>query len=254
MGLLVVTAWLVAAAQAGVVRKNEFKLLVTTVDTATALKVLRLERQYAEKEIVYFFDTSDKILQARHMTLRARQPAGRSGDSTVKLRALAGTLELSDAERELQPEQDWTDESRPSEARSLSRKHIKKGLVGSVGSGTAPMTELFTDTQRQLMKARVPDVAWDNLKSFGPINAEVWSRQAQLAGFATPVTVELWHLRQQGRSQEILEVSAKVRAQTDVEAQAQARQFFAAAKAVGLGEPDGQTKTQLVMDFFSTER
>ncbi len=137
------------------------------------------------------------------MTLRARQSAGHSGDSTVKLRALAGTLELSNEESALQPEQDWTDESQPSEARSLSRKHIKKGLVDSVGSGAAPVAKLFTDTQRQLVEARVPDVAWDSLKPFGPINAEVWSRQTQLAEFATPVTVELWHLQQEGRSWEI---------------------------------------------------
>ena len=254
LGLLVVAASIAATQPAGAVRNNEFKLLVTKIDAATVLKTLGLERQRADSEIVYYFDTSDKILQAHHVILRARQPEGRSGDSTVKLRALAGTLELSNTERELLPEQDWTDERQPSEARSLSRKHIKKGLVDSVGSGAAPVAELFTDTQRQLVEARVPGVAWDGLQAFGPVSAEVWSRQAQLAGFATPVTVELWHLQQQGRSSEILEVSAKVRAKTDAEAQSLARQFFAASKAAGLGEPNGQTKTQLVMDFFSTLR
>jgi hypothetical protein len=254
LGLSVVAASIAATQPADAVRKAEFKLLVTAIDAATVLKTLELQRQRADSEIVYYFDTSDKLLQAHHVTLRARQSAGQSGDSTVKLRALAGTLELSDAERGLVTEQDWTDERQPSEARSLSRKHIKKGLVDSVGSGAAPVAELFTDAQRQLVQARVPGVAWDGLQAFGPIDAEVWSRQAQLAGFATPVTVELWHLRQQGRSQEILEVSAKVSAQNDAEPQAQARQFFAAAKAAGLGEPNGQTKTQLVMDFFSTLR
>jgi hypothetical protein len=254
LGLLVVSASIAATQPADAIRKNEFKLLVTAIDAATVLKTLGLQRERADREIVYYFDTRDKLLQARHVTLRARQSAGQSADSTVKLRALAGTLELSDAERELVPEQDWTDERQPSEARSLSRKHIKKGLVDSVGSGAAPVPKLFTDTQRQLVEARVPDVAWDSLKPFGPINAEVWSRQAQLAGFATPVTVELWHLRQQGRSREIVEVSAKVSAQTDAEAQALALQFFAVAKAAGLGAPNGQTKTQLVMDFFSTLR
>jgi hypothetical protein len=254
LGLSVVAASIAATQPADAVRKNEFKLLVTATDAATVLKTLGLQRQRADSEIVYYFDTSDKLLQAHHVTLRARQSTGHSGDSIVKLRALAGTLELSDAERELVPEQDWTDERQPSEARSLSRKHLKKGLVDNVGSGAAPVAELFTDAQRQLVQARVPGVAWDGLQAFGPIDAEVWSRQAQLAGFATPVTVELWHLRQQGRSEEILEVSAKVSAQNDAEAQAQARQFFAAAKAAGLGEPNGQTKTQLVMDFFSTLR
>ena len=252
--MLVVAASLAAAQQAGAVRKNEFKLLVTAVDTATALKTLGLERQSADKEIVYFFDTSDKMLQAHHVTLRARQPVGRSGgDATVKLRAPAGTLALSEEERTLQPEQDWTSEHEPSEARSLTRDDLPDGLVSKVGEGSMPLVKLFSQEQQNLLRARLPGVDWKSLKNLGPIEAEVWARQGRLNGFEKPVTVELWHLRQNGREQEILEVSAKGKAKTDADAQLLARQFFAAARAAGLGDPDGRTKTKLVMHFFSTE-
>jgi hypothetical protein len=254
LGLLVVATSLPAAEHEGSIRKNEFKLLVTAVDSAIVLKALGLERQSADKEIIYFFDTSDKMLQAHHVTLRARQPVGRSGDATVKLRATTGTLELSDEERTLQPEQDWTSEHDPTEARSLTRVDLPDDLISQVGDGSMPVASLFSKEQQNLARVRLPGVDWKSLKKLGPIEAQVWSRQGKLNGVDEPVTVELWQLRQDNREQQILEVSAKGKVKTDAEAQLQARQFFAAAKAAGLGEPGGQTKTKLVLDFFSTQR
>jgi hypothetical protein len=250
LGLVLIAACHSETQQAETVPRNEFKLLVTAVDTASVLKALALDREHADKGIVYFFDTRDKVLQAHYVTLRGRQYGSDSGDSTVKLRAVAGSMKLSDEERALVIELDWTNEQMPAEARSLTRKNIKKDLVENVGSGLTPVAELFTDAQRRLVQARVQGVDWEVIKPYGPIEAFVWKRKAHLAGFTEPVTVELWQLRQDGRVQEILEVSAKARVKIAAEAQPLARDFFAAARAAGLGEPDGQTKTQQVMDFF----
>ena len=254
LALLLVAAAVSAAQTASALRKDEFKLTVTALDAATALRMLGLELSYAEQEIVYYFDTRDRVLQAHHLTLRARQPGGHSADSTVKLRASAGTLELNTEERALPVEQDWTNERGPSAARSINHKKIENSVFDKVVTGLLPVKELFTDSQRHLVVARVPGVTWESLEPIGPVQADVWSRQAQLAGFAHPVTVELWNLRQGEREQQILEVSAKVRVNTESEAQQLAKQFFAATRSAGLGEPNGLSKTTQVMDFFTSER
>jgi len=118
----------------------------------------------------------------------------------------------------------------------------------------AAVEELFNAEQRQLVASRMKDFPWERLRRYGPIEAEVWAQQWKLYGFPEAVTVELWHLRWEDRTQDILEVSAKARGQTEAQTQALARQFFAAAKAAGLGEPAGQTKTTLVLVFFKPGR
>jgi hypothetical protein len=63
-----------------------------------------------------------------------------------------------------------------------------------------------------------------------------------------------WRLEKDGRTLEILEISAKAKADTEEQAQALAKQFFGAAKAAGLGEPSGRTKTKQVLEFFKPGR
>ncbi|MEI6085673.1 MAG: hypothetical protein WCS70_15420 [Verrucomicrobiota bacterium] len=206
------------------------------------------------KSIVCFFDTSDQSLAANNLILRARQRVGQSGESTVKLRARAGDAELSARERLVPPEQDWINDHEPTLSRSLDARPISQGLVKKVAEGDEPISELYNHPQRQLVAARLKDFNWGDLRRYGPVTTEVWSKQVELPGYPEAVTIELWHLQQAGRTQDILEVSIKSKAASDAQAQAQARQFFAAAKAAGLGEPTGQTKTKIVLDFFKPGR
>lgn len=98
------------------------------------------------------------------------------------------------------------------------------------------------------------DFRWEDLKCYGPAEARIWRQQLKFQGFPERVTVELWQLRKDGQIQDVLEVSANAKAETSEQARALARQFFGAAKAAGLGEPTGQTKTKLVLDFFQPGR
>jgi hypothetical protein len=230
--------------------KTEFKFIVPAANMAKAIQVLQLDEQRAVKGIVCFFDTGDRALEANNLILRARQRDGQSGDSTVKLRAPSGGMELSAPERLIAPEHDWTNDHEPTISRSLDARPISKGLVARVAEGDAAVVELYNHAQRQLVAARLKDFDWGDLKCYGPVEAEVWPQQSKLPGFLEPVTVELWHLRQAGRTQDLLEVSTKSRVETDAQAQALARQFFTAATAAGLGEPATQTKTKQVLDFF----
>ncbi|MGH8034568.1 MAG: hypothetical protein ACREO9_05030, partial [Lysobacterales bacterium] len=101
-------------------RKNEIKLFVTVGDVEQALKVLKLDEADAVRQTVCFFETAVGALEAHQVILRARQKENKAGDSTVKIRAEAGTnAELSAEEIAIMPEQDWTHEDGPSLSRSL---------------------------------------------------------------------------------------------------------------------------------------
>jgi len=200
---------------------------------------------------VIFFDTGDRSLAANHLILRARQQGkGGRGDSTVKLRVHDGATELSDAELAIQPEQDWTNENVATLSRSKDRESLAKGLVSQVIAGQLAMADLFDEEQHELVAGRMKDFNWADLRLYGPVEADVWKQQWKLDGFPEDMTVELWHLQKEGKQQDILEVSANAKAETEEQAKELARRFFAAAKAAGMGEPTGQTKTQMVLDFY----
>ena len=240
--------------EAALATKNEFKLFVAAANAAHAMKVLKLDEQYAVKQTVCFFDTKDRALDASGLILRAREKSSGPGDSTVKIRATGETLPVSDAERGIAPEQDWTDERRPTFSRSLNRSPLPSGLVSKVLAAQVPASELFDEAQRKCVLARVKGFRWKTLRRYGPVQTEVWRRTSLLHGFPGQVTVELWHLKRAGRQEIVLEVSAKANAKSQAHAQALARQFFGAAKAAGLGTPTGQTKTRLVLDFYNPGR
>ncbi len=231
-------------------RKSEIKLFVTAANTEQAIKALKLDEHKAKKRTVIFFDTGDRSLGANHLILRARQQGKGQGDSTVKLRAPEGEAELSDAERAIQPEQDWTNENEPTVSRSKDRESLDKGLVSKAIAGQLAIVELFSSEQQELVTGRMKDFNWADLRLYGPVEAEVWKQQWKLEGFPEDVTVELWHLQKAGKQQDILEVSANAKAETDEQAKELARRFFAAARAAGMGEPTGLTKTQMVLDFY----
>ncbi len=236
------------------VRKNEIKLFVNAANAEQAMKALKLDEHRSVKQIVCFFDTADRALEANDLILRARQKEGGPGESTVKLRAIDGATALSDAERAIQPEQDWTNENRPTLSRSVDHASWAKGLVPKVAAGQVAVAEIFDETQRKLVMARMKDFDWKSLRLYGPVDARVWRQQWKLQGFPENVTVELWHLQKDGRTQDVLELSAKAWAETDTEARALACRFFGAAKAAGFGAPAGQTKTKAVLDFFKPGR
>lgn len=240
-----------AKAPTAPLRKNEIKLYVTAENAAQAMQALKLDEHKAKKRTVVYFDTSDKSLAAEHLILRARQGGkGSRGDSTVKLRASAGATALSAAELAIQPEQDWTNEHEPTLSRSKDRESIAKGLVSQVIAGELAVAELFDAGQQELVTARMKNFNWADLRLYGPVKASVWRQQWKLDGFPEDVTVELWHLKKDGKTEDILEVSANTKAETDEQARELAQRFFAAARAAGMGEPTGQTKTQMVLDFF----
>ncbi len=231
-------------------RKNEIKLFVTPGNAEQALAVLKLDEKSAYRQMVCFFDTAAGALAAQGLILRARQKDGEPGQSTVKLRASEMADGLSEAERAIQPEQDWTREDLPTLSRSVDHESITEGLVAKVAAGEEKVKALFNDQQQKLVMARMKGFNWLSLRRFGPVETLVWKQQRKLDGFKEKVTVEIWRLKMDGRTLNVLEVSANAKAGTEAQAQELAKQFFGAARAAGLGEPSGQTKTSQVLEFF----
>ncbi len=238
------------SAASALARKNEIKLIVTAANTEQALKALKLDERRAKKRTVCFFDTGQRLLAANHLILRARQSSKGRTDSTVKLRADNDALELSERELEIQPEQDWTNEAGPAHSRSLDHDLPINGLLSEVVAGQQAVVELFSKEQKELVTARVAGFNWTDLRLYGPVEVLVWRKQWKLDGFPEDITVEVWNLQKEGKTRDILEVSAKVKAESDELAKELAGKFFAAARDAGIGEPTGQSKTQMVLDFF----
>jgi hypothetical protein len=240
-----------------VVREHEFKLYVTAENTARAVKLLKLEDRSMTGQTVCFFDTADGALAANHLILRARQNTdkpGAAGESTVKIRAVEGETLLSPLELAISPEQDWSRPDAPTLSRSVTWKLLENGKVSKIAEGEGKVIDLFNPEQRALVAARMPGFKWEILKRYGPIDAQVWKGNLKLEGLPQKVTVEIWNLKKDGRILSMLEISTKATADTDAQARAQAKDFFAAAKAAGLGEPVGQTKTSAALDFFRPGR
>lgn len=231
-------------------RENEIKFQVAPANVATALKTLNLNPAAATTRNTCFFDTADGALAARNLILRVRQTAGKSGDSTVKIRTTEATAKLSPAEQAIPPEQDWTGESEPAISRSADRALTDSALLGRVLAGKAPVRELFNKQQQALVTGRIAGFKFKSLKRHGPFKTRTWKKLSNLDGFARQLTVELWSLEKAGRSEQILELSTKVTTGTDAQARAVAKRFFAAAKSAGMGKPDTRTKTRRIIEFY----
>ncbi len=250
--LVLVLAWMapaVASAKKPGRERSELKMVVPPDRVAAAFAALRLaEKTPASLEVV-FFDTADAALQSRNVILRVRHRAGTPGDSTVKIRTTTNDDALGEAEKAITPELDWINPDAPAVSRSISHE-LPPDQYNAVLHDGASAETLFSDKQRQLVETRRPGLAWTDLVAHGPVRAEVWDRQCKLKGFPKPVTVERWHLERGGQKAEIFEVSVKVSTSSETEAKELAIAFFQAAEDAGFGRPSGQSKTQLVLDFF----
>lgn len=251
LGLVMGTPLLPAAdPPSATLRRDEFKMLVSADNTAQAIQALKLQNPQASKQIICFFDTPDQSLAAKHLILRGRQTGPLPGESTVKIRDLLDETKLTAAERSIPIVWEWTSEALPIPSRSRDGSPLADGLVANAAAGKLPVTDLFNDEQRQLVSARMGDFKWADLVCYGPVESLVWRQKWQAKGFPNKVTIELWHLRKDGKTLELLELSAKANTTSEDQARALAKQFYAAAKAAGLGDPSGQMKTRMALDFF----
>jgi len=236
--LVVLVAWQPEAMAGSGSFKTEVKLLVPDAAVGTAMELWAMPKHPGKKVSIYFFDTPTGTLATNGLILRARQPAEGRGDSVVKVRTTGDTGPIS--------ELDWTDETQPLRSFSVANPRTPADLAVD----KTPVNRLFNPEQRKLVETRLPGFQWNTLRRFGPILAEVWDQRFQLPNFSAPVTVEHWRLISVFRMRDILEISTRDRTPSVEASRAFAHQFYTAAAAARLGQPSGETKTTIALEFF----
>lgn len=227
----------------------ELKFVVQDESYSTALRKLdKMDTKGKTKELtICFFETSEPSLG--DVILRARKIKNDPDDSTVKVRSVGSALNMGSVEKKLEEEQDWTSTAAPNLSRSCDWEKVPKDLFDDVMNGREKTKDLFKGSnQSDLIKERLPKLDWSALRRYGPFEAE--KIKYKFDDDFPEITVEAWHLEKNGQRKEVLELSAKVKAETQSEVKQKASDFFKAVEHAGFGKSQSKSKTAIVLDFL----
>jgi hypothetical protein len=225
--------------------KVEFKLTVLAGDEPKVQALLGKARVPVERRRVYFYDTRDLALDARHLILRSRVIGGDDDDSTVKLRPAglsgddAGWRRIDGIRAELDV---------------VGAKHVisakldgepDPGEIEAVEAERRSIASLFKREQEALVEAYASEVSWDDLEVLGPVDARKWVL-GDLQGFPYELCIEEWALPDASR---FIEVSFKVDPGEAEAAQTAFRGLLDDLRIDATG--DQVAKTPRVLRFFA---
>jgi hypothetical protein len=225
--------------------KVELKLTVLTTDEPHVQALLAARRAEPTRRRVYFYDTRELALDARHLILRSRLIQGEDDDSTVKLRPAdlsgdgAGWREIGGVEAEL----DVVGSRQVVSARVDGEPD--PGEIEDVEAERRPVASLFSRKQEALVEAYADDVSLDDLEVLGPIDARKWELD-DLEGFPYELSIEEWALPDASR---FIELSFKVDPGEATDAQTAFRALLADLEIDATG--DQVPKTSRVLRFFA---
>lgn len=222
----------------------ELKFVVKDDQVAKALKVFPPGSD-AETRNIYFLETDDLKLSARHLILRLREKTGKKDDSTVKLRGDEATKvpttqfplgEAGDEESKLEQDKVIGGEEKPSF--SITAKRGKQA-VEELLSGKRTVDDLFSDKQKQFISYCAPGVSLKSLVLVGPVHVTKWDFDGQASG---KLTAELWI----SKAGQTLEISRKV-VSADAPSAEKAIEDFMHDQKIDR-EIDPKPKTQVVIE------
>ncbi len=225
----------------------ELKLTVPDKEQRSAVGALEMDPLDATLHQVFFFDTSDLLLNRHGVIVRARRGQGSDDDSVVKLRPVVP----SELPSELRKLPDFAVEVDAMPGGFVCSGRLKKkhspGKVKEVVGGQRRVHSLFTKHQRAFYAQHVPEgVDLDDLLIFGPIN--VLKLKFAPSGYDGRLVAELWLYPDGTR---ILELSTKCAPAEAFQVAARARVFLGERGIDLTGEQ--QTKTKTALEFFSAE-
>jgi hypothetical protein len=223
--------------------KVEFKLTVLAGDEPKVQALLAEARVPVERRKVYFYDTRDLALDARHLVLRSRAIDGDDDDSTVKLRPAelsggAGWRRIDGIRAELDV---------------VGAKHVvsakldgepDRGEIEEVEAEQRSIASLFNREQEALVEAYAGEVSWDDLEVLGPVDARKWEL-GDLQGFPYELCIEEWSLPD---ASHFIELSFKVDPDEAEPAQRAFRGLLDELRIDATG--DQVAKTPRVLKFF----
>jgi hypothetical protein len=224
----------------------ELKLTVPDEDQRSAVAALDMDPLDATLHQVFFFDTSDLVLNRHGVIVRARRGQGREDDSVVKVRPVDPS-DLPSRLRKL-PNFGVEVDAMPGGfvcSARLKKKH-SRGKVKQVVSRQRPVHSLFSARQRAFFAEHVPeDVGLDDLSILGPVT--VLKLKFAPSGYKRRLVAELWNYPDGTR---ILELSTKCAPAKSFQVAAQTRAFLDERGIDLTGEQ--QTKTKAALEFFSS--
>jgi hypothetical protein len=209
----------------------EVKLLLSADVAQTAIGSLGLGGKAEGR--VYFFDTDALDLLKHGVILRVRQ--GASNDLTVKVRQPGGDQQIAPTLSEQFPcEIDRTREG----------AHVSYSVGAGLTAVPAPETgnevrKLLSAAQNNLLRKAGVSIAWDRVKRVAEIDATKWTTSSRSS--LGRLVLERWKWPEG----EILELSAKARAEAGAAAYGDLKQL-AAAKGLALSASQ-DTKTSTVL-------
>jgi hypothetical protein len=233
----------------------EIKLFVVEDKIDSARKQIKKEFDPTSKKKhqIYFFDTRGLELYENTngpVILRAREKEGKKPQSTVKFRRperdkkLEKKLMEISAELEIQTEWVVGHKGPPGISYALDAK-FEKSLSELEGADSSKIASWFSHEQKKFLKAAGINVDWQNLRVFGPVNADVWQWNEKDERVNTEATAELWRL---GDTQ-IFEVSCKKPGENLAE---HVRRFVAFFKDQNIFPAENpQSKTKQALDYFA---
>jgi len=225
----------------------ELKLTVPDKGQRSAVAALGMDPLDATLHQVYFFDTSDLLLNQNGVIARARRGQGRDDDSVVKLRPVVPS-ELAPDLREL-PDFGVEVDAMPGGfvcSAGLKKKY-HRGRVKQAVSHERPAHSLFSKHQRAFFAQHAPEgLGLDDLLTFGPIT--VLRLKFAPSGYGRRLVAELWAYPDGSR---ILELSTKCTPAEAFQVAAQTRVFLDQRGIDLTGEQ--QTKTTAALEFFARD-
>jgi uncharacterized protein YjbK len=211
--LLVQDTWLASAKakrdDCGKVRKSEVKLALDPTKAHDALGKLGVRDKEPDKaRSIYFFDTCDLQLAAKHVIFRARVSKEGSGETTAKLRQDHSPKVRSNICKDVKCEED---RSAPDQAAiSCSFDRDLGGGEISIAVAGGKIAELFSTEQIELVGLDKSPPPWERMRAFGPIASRTWKDVTIGRGStATQATIEEWTLPGETKAG-LLEVSQRV--------------------------------------------
>jgi hypothetical protein len=225
----------------------ELKLTVPEPNQRSTALALGLDPLQAEIRQVFFFDTTELVLDAKGLVVRARRSQKKGDDTVVKLRPVV-PAELPKSLRRSPSFSVEVDASPGGFVCSGSMKGAPAaGAVREAIVGGKPIRKLFSKEQRELYAAHAPEgLALDDLTVLGPIF--VLKLKSAPQGFDRKLVAEMWLYPDGAR---ILELSTKCTPTEAFEVAAQTRAYLS---SLGIDlEGEQQTKTRTALEYFTQQ-
>jgi hypothetical protein len=227
------------------IQKLEFKVTVLPHEEQAVQGELRRAGVDPARRKVYFYDTPQLELSAKHLFLRARVTDGDDDDSTLKLRPLPlpGIPAPWRATEDVRIELDVVGSRQVPSAKLDGEPD--QGEIEQVENGERGLSSLFNRAQEALIEDALPNrTALDELAVLGPVDALKWDLPPE--SFPRELSVEQWTLPD---GTHFVELSFKAKPD---EAQDAERDFHAFLDRLDIGhEGDPDPKTPKVLGFFA---